>query len=53
MWTVGKEKKMFNQSKYSNNGGKQRVSGGFKQGNMNEFIFAGGKKKRKIVKRKK
>lgn len=38
-------------NRYSHSGGKQRVSGGCKPGNMNAFIFAGGKKKRKIVKK--
>jgi len=36
--------------KYSSSG-RRKVSGGFKSGNMNKFIFAGTKRKRKKVKR--
>ncbi|MCU0079314.1 hypothetical protein [Extibacter muris] len=41
---------MYELNKHSHNGGKQRVSGGFKPGNMNAFIFAGGRKKSKRIK---
>ena len=39
------------ESKYSNSSGKQRVSGGFKPGNMNAFIFCNNKRKRRVTKR--
>lgn len=35
--------------KHSYSGGKTRMSGGFKAGNMNAFIYSGTKKKRKKV----
>lgn len=38
-------------SKYGHSSGKRTVSGGFKTANMNAFIFAGTKKKRKLIKR--
>lgn len=44
---------MYELSKHTHNSGKQRVSGGFKPGNMNAFIFAGaagGKRKKKRIK---
>nr|WP_255351364.1 hypothetical protein [Dorea sp. D27] len=41
---------MYELNKHSHNGGKQKISGGFKPGNMNAFIFAGGKNKRKRIK---
>lgn len=37
--------------KHSHNSGKQRVSGGFRQANMNAFIFAGTKRKHRKIKR--
>lgn len=40
-----------NEVKYSHSSGKIRVSGGYKPGNMNAFVFAGGKKKQKRIKR--
>lgn len=42
---------MYEHNRHSHSSGKQRISGGFKRGNMNAFIFAGGKRKRKIIKK--
>ena len=39
------------ENRYSHSSGKYRVSGGFKRGNMNAFIYAGTKKKRKVKKK--
>jgi hypothetical protein len=41
---------MAQESKYSF-GGTRKTSGGFKPGNMNKFIFAGSKRKRKCRKK--
>lgn len=43
---------MFENSKYTHSSGKQQIKvPNVKPGNMNAFLYAGGKKKRKIVKR--
>lgn len=49
----GKKKggNIMREIKYGHSSGKKTVSGGFKTANMNKFIFAGSKKRRKKVKR--
>lgn len=46
-----RREKMFDQRKHGSSNGKVKVSGGYKQGNMNAFKFGNQKRKRRVIKR--